>query len=89
MTSLYGIIRGQPPKFFDGSDRMFTGLYFHLEDEPFEFYAPLKMKDNKSLTSEPPLCKIVTSDFWLERRSFEDANHHEELAYTNRDRRGD
>lgn len=46
ITSLYGIIRGKPPKFFDGNAHSFTGLYFHLEDESFEFYGPLKMKDN-------------------------------------------
>src|SRR6266508_6734880 len=28
ITSLYGIIRGQPPKFFDGNADTFTGLYF-------------------------------------------------------------
>lgn len=46
MTSLYGIIRGRPPRFFDGNSQAFTGLYFHLEDEVFEFYMPSKMKDN-------------------------------------------
>ena len=46
ITSLYGIIRGQVPKFFDGNARSFTGLHFHLEDELFEFYAPTKMRDN-------------------------------------------
>jgi len=46
ITSLYGIIRGGPPLFFDGNVQTFTGLYFHLEDEVFEFYAPLKMKGN-------------------------------------------
>lgn len=46
ITSLYGIIRGRPPAFFDGNPQAFTGLYFHLADETFEFYAPLKMKDN-------------------------------------------
>lgn len=46
ITSLYGIIRGKPPQFFDGNAQTFTGLYFHLDDETFEFYAPLKMKDN-------------------------------------------
>ncbi len=45
-TSLYGIIRGKPPRFFDGNAQAFTGLYFHLEDETFEFYIPSKMKDN-------------------------------------------
>jgi len=46
ITSLYGIIRGKPPQFFDGNQNAFTGLYFNLNDESFEFYAPLKMKDN-------------------------------------------
>ncbi len=45
ITSLYGIIRGKAPQFFDGDQRAFTGLYFNLEDEVFEFYAPVKMKD--------------------------------------------
>ncbi len=46
ITSLYGIIRGRPPKFFDGNAQAFTGLHFNLADETFAFYAPLKMKDN-------------------------------------------
>ena len=46
MTSLYGAIRGCPPEFFDGNERNFTGLQFHLEDEAFEFYQPVKMNDD-------------------------------------------
>lgn len=46
MISLYGLIRGYPPKFFDGNTGAFTGLYFNLADETFEFYAPLKMQNN-------------------------------------------
>ncbi len=46
VTSLYGIIRGAPPKFFDGNGLAFKGLHFNLADETFAFYAPLKMKDN-------------------------------------------
>lgn len=46
MTSLYGIVRGRPPKFFDGNEWAFKDLYFNVEDEIFEFYAPIKMKDN-------------------------------------------
>ena len=49
MTSLYGIIRGRSPKFFDGNAEAFTGLYFHLEGEEFSFYSPLKMKDDPLL----------------------------------------
>lgn len=54
MTSLYGVVRGNPPEFFDGNSRNFTGLQFHLEDETFEFYQPVKMKDD-------PLWVDVTS----------------------------
>ncbi|MFQ5413707.1 MAG: DUF262 domain-containing protein, partial [Phycisphaerae bacterium] len=46
ITSLYGIIRGAPPKFFDGNAQAFTGLHFHLDDEVFEFYSQTKMKGN-------------------------------------------
>jgi hypothetical protein len=46
MTSLYGVIRGRPPKFFDGNKRAFTGLQFNLDTETFEFYQPVKMKDD-------------------------------------------
>lgn len=46
ITSLYGLIRGRAPNFFDGDERSFTGLYFNLQSESFEFYAPLKMKDD-------------------------------------------
>lgn len=48
VTTLYGIIRGKPPKFFEGNTTAFTGLYFNLDEESFEFYAPVKMKDNPS-----------------------------------------
>ncbi|TVT51625.1 MAG: DUF262 domain-containing protein [Azoarcus sp. PHD] len=46
MTSLYGVVRGHPPKFFDGNGQAFTGLRFHLEEQSFEFYQPVKMKDD-------------------------------------------
>ena len=46
ITSLYGVQRGKPPKFFDGNQEAFTGLRFYLKDESFEFYQPVKMKDD-------------------------------------------
>jgi len=70
MTSLYGIVRGKPPVFFDGNSQTFTGLYFNLDDEVFEFYLPLKMKDNPTwinvteIMQKGPgevISKIVTS----------------------------
>lgn len=44
MTSLYGVVRGRPPKFFDGHAQAFTGLRFNLETQTFAFYQPLKMQ---------------------------------------------
>lgn len=46
ITSLYGIIRGRPPAFFQGDAQAFSGLRFNVEDEAFEFYAPAKMRDD-------------------------------------------
>ncbi len=46
ITSLYGILRGEPPQFFDGNPSVFTGLRFHLESEEFSFYQPVKMRDD-------------------------------------------
>lgn len=46
MTSLYGVVRGHPPKFFDGNPQIFNGLRFHLGTETFAFYQPVKMQDD-------------------------------------------
>lgn len=46
VTSLYGIIHGQAPSFFDGDEQAFRGLYFNVEQETFSFYMPTKMKDD-------------------------------------------
>ncbi len=42
LTTLYGIIRGAPPPFFEGNAQALTGLQFHVEDQVFEFFAPVK-----------------------------------------------
>ncbi len=46
ITSLYGVVRGRPPKFFDGNVQSFTGLRFHLDTEAFAFYQPVKMRED-------------------------------------------
>jgi hypothetical protein len=43
ITSLYGIMRGYAPDFFDGNATTFTGLYFNIETEEFRFYMPTIM----------------------------------------------
>jgi hypothetical protein len=44
VTTLYGIIRGRPPSFFEGDPEAFAGLRFNVETEAFQFHAPVKMK---------------------------------------------
>ena len=46
VTSLYGVFRGKAPAFFEGNASAFTNLYFNVETETFEFYAPQKMDGN-------------------------------------------
>lgn len=46
ITSLYGVMRGQAPSFFQGNESAFTDLYFDLRGETFEFYGPVKMRDD-------------------------------------------
>ena len=46
ISSLYGIIRGNPPPFFEGNANAFLNLYFNMESETFEFYGPVRMRDN-------------------------------------------
>ena len=44
ITSLYGVIRGEPPKFFDGNARSFTELRFNGATEECAFYEPVKVR---------------------------------------------
>lgn len=48
VTSLYGVMRGKPPEFFEDPQKSqsFTGLYFNIEDEVFEFYKPSTMAND-------------------------------------------
>ena len=43
ITSLYGIIKGKKPPFFEGNPDKFTGLHFNMRDQTFQFYAPIRM----------------------------------------------
>ena len=61
MTSLYGIVRGKPPKFFDGNAQAFSGLRFHLGTETFAFYQPIKMRDDPLWIDVTVLMKLGTA----------------------------
>jgi hypothetical protein len=51
ITTLYGLIRGQAPPFFQGDEKAFIDLYFNAETEVFEFYGPIKMKGDPTWVS--------------------------------------
>lgn len=63
ITSLYGIIRGHAPKFFDGNANSFTGLYFNIKEQYFEFYMATKMKDNPDWISVTELLQLGASNY--------------------------
>ncbi len=46
ITTVYSVARGRPPVFFDREPSIFQGLHFHLEDEQFSFYQPVRMRDD-------------------------------------------
>lgn len=63
ITSLYGIIRGSAPSFFKGDPRSFLELYFNIQDEVFEFYGPVKMRDNPYWISVTDLMQKGVGEF--------------------------
>ncbi len=67
MTTLYGIIRGKPPKFFEGNASSFTNLYFNVETETFEFYLAAKMKGDPAWISVTELMQKGASKFLQEK----------------------
>ena len=46
ITSLYGIIRGKPPTFFQGNENAFRALYFNVGNEEFRFYQASRMAND-------------------------------------------
>ena len=63
ITSLYGIIRGEAPPFFEGNSTTFTGLHFNFVTETFEFYAPIRMGQDPRWISVTDLMKQGIGDF--------------------------
>lgn len=57
ITTLYGIIRGREPTFFEGNPETFTGLFFNIETEVFRFYAPVRMSQEQGWISVTELMK--------------------------------
>ena len=90
ITSLFGIIRGKEPPFFEGNSATFTGLYFNVVSEDFQFYAPIRMTQEAGWISVTELMQegitpfisiiqqdpVLTSDMptYIERLNRDSAN---------------
>ena len=64
ITSLYGIIRGKEPPFFEGNLDTFTGLHFNMETEAFQFYAPVRMSQEQGWVSVTELMQQGIGSFY-------------------------
>lgn len=78
MTTLYGVMRGKEPPFFEGDSRAFTGLMFNVEDESFEFRAP-KMRDDPMWVS---VTDVYSSDAVSTALTLKDAAGLDNVAFT-------
>lgn len=63
ITTLYGLIKGEEPSFFEGDSKAFKGLYFNLDTEIFEFYAPIKMKDDQYWVDVTQVLKLGAASY--------------------------
>ncbi|QBI53658.1 GmrSD restriction endonuclease domain-containing protein [Streptomonospora litoralis] len=64
MTTLYAIIRGRPPAFFHGDEKAFNDLYFNVDTEKFQFYAPTKMNGDDRWINVSELFASSPVDFY-------------------------
>lgn len=56
LTTLYTLFEGSPPPFFEGKDLYFR-LHFNFIEEEFEFWQPVKMRENPSWIEITPFLK--------------------------------
>ena len=84
VTTLYGVMRGHAPKFFEGSDAAFTGLHFNLDDETFEFYAPAKMKGNAAWVNVTTLMQQDVGAFMSNIQELAGGDNDQLVKYMNR-----
>lgn len=66
ITTLYGLIKGEAPSFFEGDDKAFKNLYFNLNTEVFEFYAPIKMKDDQYWVDVTQVLKLGAANYIIQ-----------------------
>jgi len=83
LTTLYALFEGSPPPFFEGKDLYFK-LYFNFIEEEFEFWQPVKMRDNPSWIEITPYLKKGLHDFLGELNSLPEDLRNLYMKYLNR-----
>ena len=74
ITTLYGVIKGKAPTFFEGNENAFKNLYFNVENESFEFYMAGKMKGDHSWINVTQLMQQGASSFLQSKLNEEPEN---------------
>ncbi len=89
VTSLYGVLRGKPPEFFENPERTqaFTGLYFNLDDETFEFYRQTKMSGDPMWISVTEMMLKGPEEITTRLSGIADIQAAELVRYVNRAQR--
>lgn len=64
LTALYTVFRGEPPPFFEGSTLYFR-LFFNVVMEDFEYWQPVKMRNDHSWIEVTPFLKQGLEKFLL------------------------
>ena len=78
VTSLYGLIRGTPPPFFDGDKQVITGMHFHLEAEEFGYPSATRVGSDPRWIA---IDEIFTPNKWMQGLMDGDYTAEQHLAY--------
>jgi hypothetical protein len=78
VTSLYGLMRGAPPPFFDGDKQVITGMYFHLENEVFAYPSAVRIESDPRWIA---IDEIFASNEWMQRLMDGNYTSEQHMAY--------
>jgi hypothetical protein len=68
LTSIYAILKGEPPSFYEG-EKLFFNIYFNLQSEEFAYYKPIAMKGRPEWIPVTEFFKQGIAAFFAERNA--------------------
>ena len=78
VTSLYGLMRGTPPPFFDGDKQVIAGMHFHLGGEEFAYPSATRVESDPRWIA---MDEIFTPNKWMQRLLDGNYTAEQHLAY--------